>query len=62
MPNVGGRNIDQCMSICMEDPKTKEEYPNLDDRKKVCYAACIEKINNAESIEELILKWKETIN
>jgi len=43
MPQVGGRNLDQCMSICMDDATTKEEYPSVQDRQQVCYAACIDR-------------------
>lgn len=43
MPKVGGTSLDQCMSICMDDTKTKEEYPSNEDRQKVCYAACIDR-------------------
>jgi hypothetical protein len=43
MPKVGGRSLDQCMSICMDDTATKNEYPGIEDRQKVCYAACIDR-------------------
>lgn len=43
MPKVGGRSLDQCMSMCMDDAKTKEEYPSNEDRQKVCYAACVDR-------------------
>lgn len=43
MPKVGGRSLDQCMSMCMDDPKTKEEYPSIEKRQQVCYAACIDR-------------------
>jgi hypothetical protein len=60
MPKVGGKNIDQCMSICMDDPKTKGEYPNVDDRQRVCYAACSDRFDSdEEAIEAIIEKWKE---
>lgn len=43
MPKVGGNSLDQCMSMCVDDSKTKEEYPSVDDRQRVCYAACIDR-------------------
>jgi len=46
MPKVGGRNLDQCMSICMTDDKTVAEYPNTEERQQVCYAACIDQFAN----------------
>jgi hypothetical protein len=49
MPKVGGRNIDQCMSMCMEDLVTKEEYPDVDERQRICYAACIDRFMETEN-------------
>ena len=39
MPKVEGKNIDECMEICMEDPKYKKEVPNTKKRQAACYAA-----------------------
>lgn len=48
IPKVGGKNIDQCVSLCMDDPATIEEYPDTAERKKVCYAACSNRFMEAE--------------
>jgi hypothetical protein len=40
MPKVGGKTISECMSICMGDETTIREYPNIEKRREVCYAAC----------------------
>ena len=60
MPKVGGRNIDQCMSMCMDDPATVAEYPNTADRQRVCYAACSNRFEEEnKTIEELIAEYNE---
>lgn len=40
MPKVGGSNMDECMDICMSDDEFAEEEPNADKRRKICFAAC----------------------
>lgn len=40
MPKTGGETVDECMEICMSDPKLKEEEPDAEKRKSMCYAAC----------------------
>jgi hypothetical protein len=40
MPKIGGNTLEECMEICMSDPKTKSEYPDNSKRSQVCYAAC----------------------
>lgn len=55
MPKVGGRNLDQCMSMCMTDDKTVEEYPSIEERQQVCYAACIDRFaNNNDYVMTLV--------
>lgn len=51
MPKVGGNTIEECMSICMSDPKTVEEYPNTEKRSEVCYAACAGSMQSEEYFE-----------
>jgi hypothetical protein len=46
MPKVGGNTIPQCMDICMSDPVTKQEYPDTEKRREVCYAACMQRLDN----------------
>lgn len=59
MPKVGGRSLDQCMSMCMTDDKTKEEYPNIDDRQKVCYAACVDRFINEENYVQTLVTARD---
>lgn len=58
MPKVGGKNIDECMEMCMSDEKFKNEESDAAKRRSVCYAACQ---NNFEdrNIEELIGAYKD---
>jgi len=51
MPKVGGNTIEKCMEICMDDPKTKSEYPDNEKRSQVCYAACASSIENQSESE-----------
>ena len=51
MPKVGGNTIQECMSICMSDPKTIEEYPNTEKRSEVCYAACAGSMQSEDYFE-----------
>jgi hypothetical protein len=57
MPKVGGNTINECMSICMSDPKTIEEYPNTQRRTNVCYAACMGSLQ--EKITQEVIPMNE---
>ena len=46
MPKVGGNDIDECMHICVNDEQTKREYPDPEKRRKVCYAAYRNHVND----------------
>jgi hypothetical protein len=48
MPKVEGGNIDKCMEICLGDDELKDEYPSIERRQSICYAACAEKYDAAE--------------
>lgn len=62
MPKVGGNTIQECMSICVGDSKTVEEYPDTEKRSEVCYAACAGSMTFDESFEVTAEDGKYIIN
>lgn len=61
MPKIGGNTIEECMEICMSDPKLREEVKDGDKRREMCYAACMSSLDGEQveiNIAELIKKYK----
>jgi plastocyanin len=46
MPKIGGNTIEECMEICMSDPKLREEVKDSEKRSEMCYAACMKSLDN----------------